>query len=183
MKEKQKHKDAFEHYYLQLHKGKSIDDSIVSVTEKFKISNRTAWRWKKEFEWDSKISIREIENTKTLEEKTNKTIVDNKVTYLSVVHASLNKYIEDVKKGKREPLPIESTKDIDTLIKLALLIQSQPTDITETTAKVDVRHKLDRLKRIEAEHDYRSDIRNSTRDTTDNRDETSDQGGGPPEAS
>jgi len=176
MEEKQKHKKAFELYYLTLHEGKSIDDSILTVTKDFKISERTAWRWKKEFDWDSKISIREVENNKTLEEKTNKTVVDNKVKYLGIVHASLNKYTNGVKKGIIQPIPIETTKDLDKLIKLALLIQSQPTDITETNGKVDVELRLKRLRKIEAKHDYHSDIGSSTGDKPDNIDKASDQG-------
>jgi hypothetical protein len=129
MEETQKHKEAFEHFYLKLHEQLSVKDSIISVAETFKVTERTVWSWKKKLKWEDKIAVRDAEIQEGLEEKTNTTIIDNKAKYLGMLHSSLNKYVEEINTGEREPLPIESTTDLVRLIRESLLIQNQPTEI------------------------------------------------------
>ena len=147
MKETQTHLDAFEHYYLKLNEGLSVNDSIVSVAENFNVTERTVWGWKKKLNWDDKRTVRDAEIQKGVEDKTNTTIIDNKVKYLGIVHFSLNKYVEDVNKGLREPIPIENSKDLERLIKTSLLIQNQPTEIQEHSGTI--KHEpIDEFNRI-----------------------------------
>ena len=136
MKETPKHKDAFEHFYIKLSEGMSVTDSILSVAEKFKVTDRTAWRWYKELDWEAKRTVRDADIQTGVEEKTNTTIIDNKAKYLGIVHFSLNKYVEDVNAGKRDPIPIENSKDLERLIKTGLLIQNQPTDIQKHSGTI-----------------------------------------------
>lgn len=140
MKEQPHHKEAFEHFYLKLNEGMSVSDSILSVAEKFKVTERTVYRWHKELNWDDKIAVRDIDIQDALEDKTNTTIVDNKAKYLGIVHFSLNKYVEEVNNGDRDPIPIENSRDLERLIKTGLLIQNQPTDISEQNGSV--KHEL-----------------------------------------
>ena len=183
MKETQTHKEAFEHFYIKLNEGMSVTDSIMSVAEKFKITGRTAWRWHKKLDWDSKIAVRDVDIQDALETKTNTTIVDNKAKYLGIVHFSLNKYVEEVNNGIRQPIPIENSKDLERLIKISLLIQNQPTDIQEQSGsiKVTLDKRRERLKRIEAKYDSNSDT-DTTGDTTtvisNTPEETSDKQSG-----
>jgi len=137
MKETQNHKDAFEHFYLKLNEGISVNDSIISVAENFNVTERTVWGWKKKLNWDDKRTVRDVDIQKGVEEKTNTTIIDNKAKYLGIVHFSLNKYVDEVNAGKRQPIEIENSKDLERLIKTSLLIQNQPTEIQEQTGKVE----------------------------------------------
>jgi hypothetical protein len=83
------------------------------------------------FDWENKTAIRDINIQNSLEEKINTTIVDNKAKYLGIVHFSLNKYVEEVNNKTREPIPIGTSQDLVRLIRTSLLIQNQPTDISE----------------------------------------------------
>lgn len=142
MKETQKHKDAFEHFYLKLNEKNSVNDSIISVAENFGVTERTVWGWKTKLKWDDKVAVRDSEIQKGLEDKTNTTIVDNKAKYLGIVHFSLNKYVEEVNSGKRDPIPIENSRDLERLIKTGLLIQNQPTEISEQNGSVNHEHTI-----------------------------------------
>jgi hypothetical protein len=183
MKETQKHKDAFEHFYIKLNEGMSVTDSILSVAEKFKVTSRTAWRWYKKLDWEAKRTVRDADIQTGVEEKTNTTIIDNKAKYLGIVHFSLNKYVEDVNSKKIEPIEIRDSKDLDRLIKLGLLIQNQPTDIQEQTGSIHVKldERRERLKRIEAKYDDSSGT-NTSGDTkkviSDTPEETEDRQSG-----
>jgi hypothetical protein len=131
MVERRKHKEAFEHFYLKLNEGMSVTDSILSVANTFGVVRSTVWRWRKMFDWENKTAIRDINIQNSLEEKINTTIVDNKAKYLGIVHFSLNKYVEEVNNKTREPIPIGTSQDLVRLIRTSLLIQNQPTDISE----------------------------------------------------
>jgi transposase-like protein len=131
MKEQHKHKNAFEHYYLKLNEGMTAGESVLSVANTFGVNRRTVRRWRKNFDWENKTAIRDINIQDSLEEKINTTIVDNKAKYLGIIHFSLNKYVEEVNNKTREPIPIENSRDLVRLIRTSLLIQNQPTDIHE----------------------------------------------------
>lgn len=131
MKEQYRHKDAFEHYYLKLNEGMTIAESVISVANTFNVNDRTVRRWREYFDWENKMAIRDVSIQNSLEERINATIVDNKAKYLGIIHFSLNKYIDEVNNKDREPVYIENSKDLVRLIKTSLLIQNQPTNISE----------------------------------------------------
>ena len=131
MKEQYRHKDAFEHYYLKLNEGMTVAESVLSVANTFSVNKRTVRRWRTKFDWENKMAIRDVSVQNSLEERINATIVDNKAKYLGIIHFSLNKYIDEVNNKTREPIPIEHSQDLVRLIKTSLLIQNQPTDISE----------------------------------------------------
>jgi hypothetical protein len=127
MKELQKHLDAFELYFKSKQDGANTEESIKLLMSDFKVSRKTAYKWKKEFDWDGREAIRSQEIQKRIEEKTNTTIVDNKVKYLSFYH----KLLDDLKNDFK--LKIKDVNDLKRVIDGALLLQDQPTEKTENT--------------------------------------------------
>lgn len=125
MDEEQHHIDAFETYFILRQAGNTKTNAIDGVVLKHKCSKSSAWSWKKEFEWDEKVAIRAAKINKNIQDKTDSTIEENKVKYLGIVHTSINKYVSDVKKGKREPIEINSTQDLWRLINLGLDLQDE----------------------------------------------------------
>jgi len=148
MKELQKHLDAFELYFKNKQEGSSVVESIRLVCSKFKVSEKTAYKWKKEFDWDGREAIRSQEIQKRIEEKTNTTIVDNKVKYLSFYH----KLLDDLKNDFK--LKIKDVNDLKRVIDGALLLQDQPTEISETNINID--------KQLDEDLKYLSGLNEST---------------------
>ncbi len=153
MREKQKHIDAFDYFY-QLGGAASAENCRL-VAEKFQISERTFWNWYKKLGWKERVHLRNIDVGKKVEEKTNTTIADNKANYLSYVHKLFNDWKAKVDSGE-VPVEIKSVSDVDKIVKLALLLQDEATDKTETSVTGNLNIKaqgLERLRRIEAKHD------------------------------
>ena len=99
MKEKLRHIEAFEYYY-------SLGDkrNLNSVAVHYKFSERSMAKWSKNFNWQERIEQRDIANAKSLEKKTNKTIVNTRADYraeiktqLSILKAILNNVIKEIK--------------------------------------------------------------------------------------
>lgn len=158
MKETQKHKDAFLYWYKSLNEGKLPTDSILAVTEKFGISDRTAWRWHKDLHWNEKRAIKDAEINKGVEEKLMTSIMENKIMYLGLVHAPINVLIDQINKGEI-PIKIENANDLDRLIKLGLLLQDQPTDKVDNTHDITTNvEKVDDLFKIAEEGNEDPDI-------------------------
>ena len=111
-----RHKEAFEYYY-------SLGDkrSCHKVGIKFAISRQSIEKWAKNFNWKERVGLRDIDNGKKLEAKTDKTIVNSKADYraeiktqLGILKAILNKVIQDFKKN--EILDVENVKDLEKVI-------------------------------------------------------------------
>jgi hypothetical protein len=98
------------------------------------VSERTIWRWYKELGWKDRVHLRNIEVAKGVEEKTNSTLIENKANYLSYVHKLFNDWKAKVDAGE-VPVEIRTVSDVDKIVKLALLLQDEATDKTETTHK------------------------------------------------
>ena len=143
MREKQKHIDAFDYFY-QLG-GAASAENCRRVAEKFQISERTFWNWYKKLGWKERVHLRNIDVGKKVEEKTNTTIADNKANYLSYVHKLFNDWKAKVDSGE-VPVEIKSVSDVDKIVKLALLLQDEATDKTET--KIQSEGKYEVTKRI-----------------------------------
>jgi len=130
-----RHKEAFEYYY-------SLGDkrSCHKVGIKFAISRQSIEKWAKNFNWKERVGLRDIDNGKKLEAKTDKTIVNSKADYraeiktqLGILKAILNKVIQDFKKN--EILDVENVKDLEKVInsyeklcKLDLLMMGESTE-------------------------------------------------------
>ena len=59
---------------------------------------------------------------KKLEEITDNGILENKAKYLSIVHLSLDKYLDDIGSGLCDPIPVKTLKDLERVIQLCLSI-------------------------------------------------------------
>jgi hypothetical protein len=153
MKEKQKHIDAFEEFYSL--GGAASAENCRRVADKFQISERTFWNWYKDLGWKERVHILNIEVAKGVEKKTVSTLIENKAKYLSYAHKLFDDWKAKVDAGE-VPVEIKSVSDVDKIVKLALLLQDEATDKTETsvTGTFNIKAKgLERLRRIEAEHD------------------------------
>lgn len=76
MVETSKHGEAFDHYYSM-----GTDRSLVSLAGHCGVSEKTAKRWSKAFNWQQRIIQRDLEINKKVEDKTDKAIVNTKADY------------------------------------------------------------------------------------------------------
>ena len=96
--------------------------------------------------------IKQLQNyTKKQTKKTNTTIADNKAKYLTFIHKLLDDWKKKVDKGE-VPVEITSPSDVDKIVKLALLLQDEAGEIIENQITVNKEKGLERLKKIEAQH-------------------------------
>lgn len=149
MKESQKHLDAFELYFKFIQSNKTKSESIIGVSSEYNIATSTVWRWNKLFDWDGRTAIRSKEIQKQVEKRTNRTIVENKASYLSIIHNIFGKYTHDVKNNLREPLEITNMYELERGIKTALLLQEEPTEHFKEES--NIQHTTDPLTEIEEE--------------------------------
>jgi len=131
MKEERRHIDAFELYFQLRQQGKGVRDAVAIVAKEQNRSESTIYTWKREFDWDSREAVRAAEIRKKVEEEIDESITDAKVKYLTIVNLSLDQYLEDVKEGRRKPIKMTSTMDIERFIKLALLLIGENTERAE----------------------------------------------------
>ncbi len=148
MKEKLRHTEAFELFYGS--GGKASNKNVRKVADKCHVSERTIWRWYKKFNWKERIEQRDIANAKSLEKKTNKTIVNTRADYraeiktqLSILKAILNNVIKEIK--AHNIIDINNTgqlKDVvncyEKLGKLDLLMMGEATEEKDINIKVDL---------------------------------------------
>ena len=109
-----RHKEAFEYYYAL---GSSR--SIPQVCQNLSVSIPAVKNWSKAFNWQDRVIQRDIENSKQLEIKTNKFVIDEKENY--------RKIIRDAIRG-REILNAKNIKDLEILVKLDLLLMGEAID-------------------------------------------------------
>lgn len=125
MKEQQRHKDAFEKYFLCKQNGKSVEEAIMILQRDCGATRATLYRWKKKFGWDDREAVRASGIQKEVVRKVDSCVVDNKVRYLNCYHRLL-----DNLEGNFS-IRIENVNDLDKVVKGALLLQGESTDRTE----------------------------------------------------
>jgi len=114
MKETLRHSEAFEYYY-------SLGDkrSVQEVGRKFAVSRNTVGKWSKEYQWDDRVQLRDVEIAKRIENKTNTSIVNEKAKLLNIVKKTI---ADAVPKINSQKLCISTMTDllrtIDTALKL-----------------------------------------------------------------
>jgi len=151
MKETLRHKEAFEYYYTL---GDKRNSSSVAV--QYKVSERSIFKWSKNFNWQERIEQRDIEISKGLETKTNETIISIKAGFkaeikvqLSIFKTMLNKLIKKFKESKEnEIIEINKIDDLkivtdcyEKLVKLYLTLIGEASEIEEIELK-DAKEKL-----------------------------------------
>ena len=129
MKETLRHKEALEFYYAL-----GEQRSYPKVASKFTVSRTSVKKWAKAFNWQGRVELRDIENSRKLEEKTNATVVNSKANYRAIIQASIVKYVEALKAGN---VKVETVADLDRLIKADLLLMGEATDRPEIRKAID----------------------------------------------
>jgi len=151
MKETLRHKEAFEYYYAL---GDKRNSSSVAV--QYKVSERSIFKWSKNFNWQERIEQRDIEVSRGLETKTNETIISIKAGFkaeikaqLNIFKVMLNRLIKKFKEDKEgETIEIKKIEDLkvvtdsyEKLIKLYLTLIGEASEIEEIELK-DAKEKL-----------------------------------------
>ena len=123
MVETLQHKEAFEYYY-SLGEARSLQQ----VAKRFTVSETSARKWSAAFNWQERVVQRDIEISKGLEKKTNTTILNEKANYRRIIKESISGIGE---------IKINNPKDLDTLVKLDLLLMGEATEKTENAIVIE----------------------------------------------
>jgi len=140
MKEKLKHKEAFEYYY-------SLGDkrSYPKVASKFTVSRTSIKKWSKAFNWQDRIELRDIDNGKKLEAKTDKAVVNSKADYRALIRKTVDLYKKKLDDGK---IIISRPQDLDILAKLDLTMMGEATERGELNITNAKQKFIDRINNI-----------------------------------
>jgi len=140
MKEKLKHKEAFEYYY-------SLGDkrSLKKVALQYTCSIPAVKKWSIAFNWQDRIELRDIDNGKKLEAKTDKAVVNSKADYRALIRKTVDLYKKKLDDGK---IIISRPQDLDILAKLDLTMMGEATERGElniTNAKQKLVDKINSI--------------------------------------
>ena len=139
--EKQIHYDAFESYLEYRLNNQSVSKSISLVAEKYEYANRTVWKWYQWFDWKTREAVRRQEIQELTVRKHNQEIARNKSNYLKVAHKLLDNFIND-----GFPTEIGNVRDLETVVKLCLLLQEEATEISKgEQVQVDLTDQVNKL--------------------------------------
>jgi len=140
MKEKLKHKEAFEYYY-----SLGNERSYPKVASKFIVSRTSIKKWSKAFNWQDRIELRDIANGKKLEAKTDKAVVNSKADYRALIRKVVKEF---EKKLKDKKIIISKPGDLAEMAKLDLLMMGEATERGElniTNAKQKLVDKINSI--------------------------------------
>ena len=133
MIEQKRHIDAYYYWFNLTEKGLNTSDAIIETANHFQLEKRTIWKYYSEFNWKERAITKRQEIVKEVEKKENKTLAENRVQYLRILHKLLDEY---VKAGL--PSKIESVKDLEIIIKNCLILQDSPSEVTKQKNTTDV---------------------------------------------
>ena len=85
----------------------------------------TVKEWSRRFNWKDRITQRNIELTKRMEQKTNTTVLNQKADYRKIIKEAIDDWYKKFGKGKAGP---ENVSDLERLMKLDLLLMGEPTE-------------------------------------------------------
>lgn len=128
MRETREKLDAFEYYVTLMDNGYNKSKAMKAIGKKYDRYFRTIWKWCSEFDWENRYYKRMMKVQKQIEAKRVRDLADNKILYLSQVHKLLNDFVEEGKEKGKLPVKIKTVRDLEILIKLALVLQESPTD-------------------------------------------------------
>jgi len=140
MKEKLKHKEAFEYYY-------SLGDkrSYPQVALKFTVSRTSIKKWSKAFNWLDRVELRDIDNGKKLEAKTDKAIVNSKADYRALIKKVVEEFEQKLINKK---IIISKPGDLAEMAKLDLLMMGEATEKGELIITDAKRKLVDKISRL-----------------------------------
>lgn len=140
MKEKLKHKEAFEYYY-------SLGDkrTLKKVALQYTCSVPGVKKWSKAFNWQDRIELRDMNNGKKLEAKTDKAIVNSKADYRALIKKVVKEFEQRLKDKK---IVISKTGDLAEMAKLDLLMMGEATERGELIITDAKRKLIDKISRL-----------------------------------
>lgn len=128
MKETLRHRKAFEYYYSLGSKR-----SYPQVASLFTVSLTSVKKWAKSFKWQQRVRDRDIKNANKLEEKTDETILEAKLKYLTIIQDTLQKYETALQSGE---IKINSVKDLATLANLEMSLREEEVPEDDKTVNI-----------------------------------------------
>ncbi len=165
-REEPRHREAYLYWFNLTEKGNTTTDAIKITAEHCGVVERAVWNWYRNFKWQERAEKRRDEIMKEVEKKENRTLAENRVSYLKILHKLLDDYIQD-----GLPAQIETIKDLDLVIKNCLVLQDSPTEVvknknTQTNINIDAEDLFDEdLMRQIVEEEYLN--RNEEEDETE----------------
>lgn len=84
--------------------------------------------WSKKFNWQERITQRNIELSKKMEQKTNTTVLNQKADYRKIIKEAIDDWYKKFSDGKAGP---ENVSDLERLMKLDLLLMGEATEKNE----------------------------------------------------
>ena len=84
--------------------------------------------WSKELNWQERVTQRNIELTRKMEERTNTTVLNQKADYRKIIKEAIDDWYKKFSDGKAGP---ENVSDLERLMKLDLLLMGEATEKNE----------------------------------------------------
>lgn len=84
--------------------------------------------WSRKFNWQDRITQRNIELSKRMEQKTNTTVLNQKADYRKIIKEAIDDWYKKFSDGKAGP---ENVSDLERLMKLDLLLMGEATEKNE----------------------------------------------------
>lgn len=126
MKEKKKQIDAFAYFFNLLEKGYTLTESIGLTGEHCNVTERTVWNWYSQLDWEKRTQDKRAKILEKMEEEEIKTLAQNRLNYLKIMHKILDNFIQD-----DFPVEINNVRDLETVIRNCLVLQEAPTEYTK----------------------------------------------------
>lgn len=128
MKERTKHIDAFNYFFIIMEKGYTTSDAVKLTAEHMGVTERTMWKWYEDLDWKIKTEKKQEKVVEEMEKQSAKTLAENRLNYLKILHKLLDNLITN-----DFPVEINNIRDLDTVIKACLVLQNAPTEVSYTS--------------------------------------------------
>lgn len=134
IREELHHQKIFDIYYAM---GESrslakLRESILNGLDQDLASSlpslTTVKEWSRRFNWQDRITQRNIELSKRMEQKTNTTVLNQKADYRKIIKEAIDDWYKKFSDGKAGP---ENVSDLERLMKLDLLLMGEATEKNE----------------------------------------------------
>jgi transposase len=119
---------AFDHYY-----GCGAERSYEKTAQHIQVTTTTIKNWAKKDNWQLRVQQRDMENARLMEQRTNELVTDVKADYRKIVKAGIGEWVKRFKAGEIE---IRTARDLETLVKLDMLLMGEPEERREITGGV-----------------------------------------------
>lgn len=162
-REEPRHRDAYLYWFNLTENGFTTTDAIKETAKYSGVVERAVWKWYGNFKWQERAEQRRDKIMQEVEKKENRTLAENRLSYLKILHKLLDDYIQD-----GLPAQIESVKDLEIVIKNCLVLQDSPTEVvknktTQTNINIDAEDLFDEdLMRQIVEEEYKNQSEEET---------------------